>query len=351
MAHPKIVVTGAAGFIGSHVARAALLSGMLVTVTVRNINPELASRVPGVKQVEFDLLTGSQSRLAEILQGAEYLAHVASPFPGGSVTDEEMQVALRGTEKVMRAAKAAGVRRIVLTSSVAAVSGGTHDRKGSVDEPFDEGDWSPETMDSSYAVSKTRAERLAWRLADELDLELSTVNPSFVNGPLLLPRNPTSSEMVRRILEGAMPAVPAVGMNVCNVEDVAMAHIKALTTKDATGSRFIVASGNILMTDVAVAVKERFGPNGWKVKTFPIPWIGMWIYSFFDKQAATVLPMWKKESHYNVGKTEQLLGRALTPAMQTCLDMATSLVELGLVDKGESTRVPVTSTQPTKNEM
>ena len=94
-----------------------------------------------------------------------------------------------------------------------------------------------------------------------------------------------------------MPAVPAVGMNVCGVHDVAEAHVKALLAPETAGQRLIVASGNLLMTELAVAIKEAHGADGWPVKTTPIPWAGMYLYSFFDRQAASVLPMWRKETH------------------------------------------------------
>lgn len=162
---------------------------------------------------------------------------------------------------------------------------------------------------------------------------MTTVHPSFVNGPLLLRREPTSTAMAKRILEGAMPAVPAIGMNVCGVHDVAEVHVKALTAPETVGQRLIVAAGNVLMTELATAIRQAHGADGWPIKTTPIPYAGMWLYSFLDKQAATVLPMWKKETHYDVAASEKLLGRPLQPPMEAALEMAASLVELGVAVK------------------
>ena len=329
----KVLVTGVAGFIGSHVARVALLSGLAVRGTVRGKSYGIEEAVPGVELVVVDLLSSSEEDLVQALTGCDFLAHVASPFPGASVGDEEMQTAVEGTARMLRAAKKAGVTRVVLTSSVAAIGGGADAAKGTAARPYTSADWSPEAMASSYAVSKTAAEKGAWALASELGLEMTTIHPSFVNGPLLLPRAPTSTAMAKRILEGAMPAVPAIGMNVVGVNDVAEAHVKALLAPETAGQRLIVAAGNLLMTDLAVAMKAAHAADGWPIKTTPIPWVGMWLYSFVDKQAAAVLPMWRKETHYDCAATEKLLGRPLQPPMEAALAMARSLVDLGVAVK------------------
>ena len=332
-------MTGVSGFIGSHVARVALLSGLAVRGTVRDAKWTSAVRkaMPGTEVARVDLLNCSEEELATAMAGCAFLAHVASPFPGGDVSDDEMKTAIEGTAKVLRAAKAAGVTRVVLTSSVAAVGGGEHTSKGTAARPFTSADWSPELMSSSYAVSKTQAEKGAWALAAELGLEMTTIHPSFVNGPLLLPRTPTSTAMAKRILEGAMPAVPAIGLNVVGVNDVAEAHVKALLAPDTVGQRLLVAAGNLLMTDLAVAIKRAHGADGWPVKTTRLPWVGMWLYSFFDKQAASTLPMWHKETHCDCAATEALLGHPLQPPMEAALEMATSLVELGVAVKQPTT--------------
>lgn len=361
-------------------ARVALLSGLAVRGTVRGTTHGIDKVLTGLEVVRVDLLHDSEAELVAAMSGCTYLAHVASPFPGGDVTDDEMRTALEGTAKVLRAAAAAGVKRVVLTSSVAAIGGSEDKAKGTASRPFTAEDWSPETMPSSYAVSKTRAEKArlrlclrrrcrrpprpaassaahtrrpaassaaatapplpsqaAWALAGRLGLEMTTIHPSFVNGPLLLPRSPTSTAMAKRILEGSMPAVPAIGMNVCGVQDVAEAHVKAVLDPSTAGQRLIVAAGNLLMTDLAVAIKEAH--PGWPIKTARIPWVAMWLYSFFDKQAAGVLPMWKKESYYDVSAAEQLLGRPLQPPMEAALEMAASIIELGVASRPQGAGV------------
>ena len=142
----KVLVTGVAGFIGSHVARVALLSGLAVRGTVRGKSYGIEEAVPGVELVEVDLLSSSEEDLVQALTGCDFLAHVASPFPGASVGDEEMQTAVEGTARMLRAAKKAGVTRVVLTSSVAATGGGADAAKGTAARPYTSADWSPEAM-------------------------------------------------------------------------------------------------------------------------------------------------------------------------------------------------------------
>ena len=294
-----VLVTGVSGFIGAHVAKSALAAGFAVKGTVRsdawNARLEAALAPSGrIEIVALDLLASTEEEFAAALRGCRYLAHVASPFPGGSVSDEQMAAAVDGTAKILRAAKAAGVERVVLTSSVAAVSntwptagagagagaGAAVAHGKSEGDPFVPADWSVlEGMSSSYAESKTRAEQGARALAEELGLELITVHPSFVQGAMLLPRaeSTTSASLCKRVLEGAMPAVPPVGMNTCSVADVADTHVAALRAPAAVvGARLIVASGNILLTDLATRIAAAH-PD-WPVKTRRLPWFAAKLY-------------------------------------------------------------------------
>ena len=334
-----MVVTGASGFIGSHVAKSTIAAGFKVFGTTRSDrhNEELLAAVPGLQLLTLDLLTSTEDDITALLEGCScrYLMHVASPFPGSSVTDEEMKTAVAGTEKMVRAAKRAGVARLIVTSSVAAISANWpkkgSQRKGTAENPFTGEDWSVlEGLTSSYSRSKTVAEQTARSLCEELDLEIATIHPSFVQGPLLLPRQPTSTALCKRMLEGAMPAVPAVGMNVVSVLDVADAHVQAITAPPA---RYIVAAGNILYTDLARRLAAKYAADGWRIKTRSIPWFVFYCYTFLDAQAAAVLPMWKDETYYDCSNTEAMLGRPLQDAYASCDAMAQSLIRLGVVQK------------------
>jgi len=330
-----VLVTGVSGYIGAHVAKQAVEAGFTVKGSVRSHTHDemLKAVLPDVELVELDL-RGSVEEFAACFKGSRYICHVASPFPGGQVTTEEMKAAVEGTKKVVAAAKLAGVEKLVVTSSVAAVSANREDKGNTRDNPFTPEDWTNlEGLTSSYSESKTKAEQAARALAaEEPTLKLITVHPSYVQGPMLLPRTPTSAAMGKRILEGDMPAVAPIGMSVCHVSDVAAAHVAAMSSTDVVaGTRFIVAAGNILMTDLANKAKERFAE--WPVKTMRAPYALIWLYSFIDSQAAAVLPMWEKTIYYDCSATEALLGRPLRDPMESCLEMMQSLVDHGVAKK------------------
>ena len=126
-----------------------------------------------------------------------------------------------------------------------------------------------------------------------------------------------------------MPAVPPIGMNVCSATDVADAHIAALLAGDASsGVRYLVTSGNILMTDLARQLKARHA--AWPVKTLEAPWLLMKAYSFIDAQVRSVMSSWRKVTYYDSAPTAALLGRELMDGYAACLEMADSLIELGV---------------------
>ena len=228
---PLVLVTGASGFIGSHCILALLASGRYrVRGTVRALGSASTAHLSdhdGLKNATLlpaDLL--SDAGWDDAVAGCDYVMHVASPFPIGAVPEGSLvKPAVEGTERVLRAAARSGtVRRVVLTSSVAAISGGR--AAGDVAErTFDESHWSEPTRQEEYGKSKTLAERRAWALAAELKLDLVVINPSYVIGPVLSKRDDYSSlTMVRRLLNGAMPAVPRLWVTAVDVRD-AVPHL------------------------------------------------------------------------------------------------------------------------------
>ena len=180
-------------------------------------------------------------------QGCDYVLHVASPFPAGrpSHEDELIVPAREGTLRVLRAARGAGVRRVVLTSSFAAIGYGHPPRAA----PFDEKDWTPPAAGvSAYAKSKTLAERAAWDFVagEGGGLELAVVNPVAVFGPVLGPDYSTSIQLVKRMLDGAMPGNPQLYFGVVDVRDVADLHVLAMTQEAARGERFLAVAGDFM---------------------------------------------------------------------------------------------------------
>lgn len=196
--------------------------------------------------------------------GAEYVLHVASPFPADQSADAAAMVeaARGGTLRVLRAARGAGVRRVVVTSSFAAVGYG----HGGGDRVLDEQDWTDLDGDdvTGYVASKTLAERAAWEFAREApDLELTVVNPVGIFGPVLGPDHSSSTGIIRRMLDGGMPVAPPVWTNTVDVRDAADLHVRAMTAPAAAGQRYLALAGEpISFAEVGAVLRHRLGDAG-----------------------------------------------------------------------------------------
>lgn len=323
-----VLVTGVSGFLGSHVALVAQAAGYQVRGTVRNAaqyRQMLEAIAPGISLVELDLMSSTKEDFAAAAEGCTFCIHVASPveLEGG---DDLVTTAVEGTRKVRDGCRAAGVRRLVMTSSCDAIW------KGHTKTAFSAQDWSILEKCDPYEKSKVLAEQVA---CGEDDLEAIAVCPSFIQGPLLLGRACISTQLVAPMLSGGVPLVPALGLNICDVRDVAEVHVRALASKEARG-RFIVDSGTLMLLDFAPVLQAAF--PGHDVGTRAAPWLVMWLISFFNKGAARGLTRWKMNMTFATSDTEALLGRKLRDPTESCLAMARSAVELGLVHKSETKR-------------
>lgn len=262
-----VLVTGGSGFVGVHVVLQLLAAGHAVRTTVRRPDRQadvLAMlREGGAAAENLAFFTADLTRddgWREAAAGCDYVLHVASPLSTSVPKDEnEMIIPARdGTLRVLRAAREAGVRRVVITSSLGAIGYGHTPRE----TPFDETDWTNlgGADVQPYIKSKTLAERAAWDfVAREGDgLGLSVINPAGIFGPVLGPDFSGSIEIVKSLLDGAMPAVPRVYFGVVDVRDVADLHLRAMTARAAKGQRFIAVSGETMsILDIAVAAGTR----------------------------------------------------------------------------------------------
>jgi nucleoside-diphosphate-sugar epimerase len=333
-----VLVTGASGFVAGHCIKALLEDGYKVRGTVRSLSnrakvEHLSTMAPGVELVEADLTSddGWDSAVA----GATYVLHVASPFPAiePDHEDELIRPAVDGTLRVLKAAANAGtVKRVVLTSSVAAVAYGHGDTGGRV---MTEEDWSVVDNCAAYQKSKTLAERAAWdfveSLPDDKKIELSVINPGFVAGPLLSKADGTSAEVVKRLLNRDMPACPQLGFAMVDVRDIAKAQVAAMTTPAAAGSRYICAGEHIWMRDMAKILAKEFGPRGYKVPTGHLPYPILWLASRFDKTLRSTLVFIGRRETVSADKARTELGWSQRPYEETLIDMGNSAIELGLV--------------------
>jgi len=330
-----VLITGGSGFVGSHCIVAALRQGFQVRTTVRSMARagEVRAMVTAggqdgaaVEVVTADLT--SDAGWTDAVAGVDSVLHVASPFPVGVPSDPaELIVPARdGALRVLRAAAAAGVRRVVQTSSFAAVGYGHAPRA----LPFTEEDWtdlSGARPVPAYPTSKTLAERAVWDFAARHPaLEVATVNPVGILGPALGRDTGTSLEMVKRLL-GGVPGVPDLSFGVVDVRDVADLHLLAMTRPEAPGERFLATSGDFMSAlDMARVLRAGLGDRARRVPTQLLPNSLIRLAGRFDQgmaQLATELGQLKNASGR---KAERLLGWAPRPREEALLASAESLL-------------------------
>lgn len=334
---PTVLVTGGTGFLGAHCLLALDRAGYAVRTTVRSAGREPVLRellaaggaptLP-VQVVEADL-TREEGWLAAVT-GCRYVLHVASPFPGEVPKDpQELIVPAReGTLRVLRAARRAGVQRVVLTSSFAAIGYG----HGDVRRPFTEADWSDVGGNiGAYPLSKTLAERAAWDLVRrEGGVELAVVNPVAILGPVLGPDYSTSIALLRRMLRGDLPGLPKISFGIVDVRDVAELHVLAMTAPEAAGERFLAVAGRFMsVADIAAVLRARLGPAADRVSTRVLP---NWLVRLAALRDASIRPslagLGRQKSASNA-KARELLGWQPRPNEEAIVATAESLMACG----------------------
>ena len=265
-----VLVTGGSGFIGSFCVLQLLQQGYTVRTTVRNPKREEDVRAmltvggiePGNKLTFVIADLTKDEGWSEATKGCDYVLHVASPFPIRQPKNENDVIipAREGTLRVLKSAKDSGtVKRVVITSSFAAIGYGHGDSTG----PFNEEYWSDVESNniSAYAKSKTLAEQSAWDFIKNEggSLELSVVNPVGVMGPLLGPDYSTSIELLKQLMAGIVPRAPKIYFNFVDVRDVADLHIKAMKDPKAKGERFLATAGDSLsVLDLSNILQKHF---------------------------------------------------------------------------------------------
>jgi dihydroflavonol-4-reductase len=337
-----VLVTGGSGFIGVHVILKLLAANHGVRTTVRrpDRNTDVLTMLHQGGIAAADRLSFFSADLTqdvgwrEAAQGCDYVLHVASPLLT-SVPDDENELivpARQGTLRVLRAARDAGVKRVVLTSSFAAIGYGHPPRA----KPFDETDWT--VLDSPdvqpYPKSKTLAERAAWDFVarEGGGLELSVVNPTAVFGPVLGPDFSASIGIIKSLLDGAIPLVPRMYWGMVDARDVADLHVLAMTSPAAKGERFIaVAREPVSFLDVARLLRRNLGSAARRVPRFQAPdWL-IRLAATRNVMARHTVPLLGKVRRASAEKARRLLGWAPRGYDEIVTDTTSSLIRLGLV--------------------
>ena len=335
-----VLVTGGSGYIGGWCAIGALEAGYRVRASVRNLSREAEVRARFAKVTDagdrlsfhaLDLLSDDGWDAA--VEGCDYVLHVASPIAVAEPKDAEVLIkpAREGARRAVGAAIKAGVKRVVLTSSVAATS----QAPDGPDSVSDESQWTDlSNKVSAYTQSKTLAEKAAWELIGAAAggaTTLATVNPALVLGPVLGDDFSESIQVIERLVSGRMPGLPRLGFNLVDVRDVADLHLKAMTAPQAAGQRFIAAGEWAWMADLAVLLKAKLGADGAKVPTRKVPDFVLRLAGLFDADIGSVAGGLGKKHDFTSAKAQKMLGWTPRSAEVTALDCAKSLIATGVV--------------------
>jgi nucleoside-diphosphate-sugar epimerase len=330
----RVLVTGASGYIARQVTAELREHGYTVRGTARR-------PVDGLDDVVTADLA-ADAGWAEAVAGCDYVMHVASPFPVGrpKSDDELVRPAVDGTLRVLRAAVGAGVKRVVLTSSIASIVSGYRDAA-----VRSEADWSDLDRSPAYAKSKTLAERAAWDFARESGLDLVAVNPGMVIGPLTTPTVNTSVDVVRRLLTWDVPGSPKMGFSLVDVRDVATAHRLAMESPVAPGNRYIVAGDFMWMRDIAAVLAEEFNVRGYRVPTGSMPTWLLRLVALADPSVRQALDFVGRTELVTADKARSELGWTMRPLRDSIVDTAHSLIELGLAPNPSRKKVSMAGHQ------
>lgn len=332
-----VLVSGGSGYIAGYIIRQLAQDGWTVRTTIRNLAKEQAVRellaVDNERLSFFAADLMSDDGWDDAMAGCDGVIHVASPIPTDAPKHEDELVvpARDGVLRALRAAKRAGVRRFVQTSSAAAIAYGRP--RGTY--TFTEADWT--ILDSPdvypYVKSKTVAERAArdWIMAEGGDMEFVSINPAAVIGPVWGSDFSASIEAVKKLLEGSLPGCPDFGFGIVDVRDVADLHVRALNASGMAGERFICSGPFLKMIDIAHILKEGLGKDARRVPTRKLPDFLVKLSANFDPVVKQVLGELGKVRNMDSSHAKDVLGWEARPPEIPILDCARSLIERGVV--------------------
>ncbi len=337
----NVLVTGITGFIGSHIAVQLLNSGYSVRGTMRNLQRKdsilktLSAHTENSDRLEFvkGELTNPED-WDKAVEGMDYVMHVASPLPFDlkKNADDLIIPAREGTLNVLKAAQKHNIKRVVLTSSIAAIGHG-HNNKV---RTYTEEDWTNLNSRNDtppYVRSKTIAESEAWKFVNQTDVqvELAVINPGYVFGPLLEKDYSDSGEIIRKLLAGEIPGLPKIHFPVVDVRDVAEMHLQALEMKGAAGNRFICVNESSSYQYIAKTLKEAFPEYGKKIKTFEFPDFFIRIYSLFEKDTKAITVELGRKRSYDNSKSRKMFDWTPRSNKEAINSMAKSMIKFGVV--------------------
>ena len=327
-----VLVTGGTGYVAGWVIKELLDRGHDVRATVRSLDK--ARQIGESERLTFAVadLTRDEG-WAEAVAGVDYVLHVASPLGDETTKDPQALIgpARDGTLRVLRAATAAGVKRVVLTSAANAASPSSYTEEGVTDETLWTDPADPALI--PYRRSKTIAERAAWDFMAAYDgpTTLTTVLPGAVFGPILSTANLGSVRIVERLMTGALRGTPRIGLEIVDVRDLADLHIRAMLSAEAGGERFLGTGEFTWMAEMAQALRAGLGDAARKVPRRQLPDLLVRFAALFDPSLRAITVSLGRRNRHSTAKAERVLGWKPRPAAETVVDCARSLIDRGVV--------------------
>ena len=323
----RVLVTGITGYIGQHCAVELLKQGYEVVGSIRSKSKSESTRNAIAKISPADKLTFVEADLLsdkgwdEAVKGCTYILHVASPFVIAEPKNENDLItpAVEGTKRVLAAAKRAKVKRVVLTSSIAAIMSGNGSGK------FGPENWSNLNENiGAYLKSKTLAEQAAWKAVEGGEMELAVINPGGVFGPPISGAvDGQNVKMLTDMIKGKLPMIPDVAMGMVDVRDVARLHVKAMTAPGAAGKRFIAATAEPVSMETLAQVLKKEGYS--KVPSIKAPSILLKFMGLFDREAKGMIPFLGQKAFFDNRATFEVLDWKPTPIETSFREMAAAI--------------------------
>jgi len=337
-----VLVTGGTGFAGAHCILQLLQQGYRVKTTIRSLSKKdkVIEMLKNGGWANFSDLTFLEADLTndknwgEAVKDCDFVLHVASPIflERPKHEDEMIRPAVDGTLRVLKAARDAGVRRVVMTSNFGAV-GYSHKDKTSL---ITEQSWTDpnEKGLSAYNKSKVLAEKAAWEFIGREGggLELAVINPMAIFGPSLGPDLSSGFGLLQKVMDGSMKAIPDISLGIVDVRDVADLHLRAMTHPEAKGQRFLaLAGGTLSLLEIAVFLKEKMPEVTKKTSTKPLPTWLVRLLALFNEKAKAIRPLVGIYRNTSNEKARKLLGWKPRSNEEAVLASAESLVRWGAV--------------------
>lgn len=333
----RVLLTGISGFLGLHTALQLLTQGYRVRGSVRHpdkaVSVQTALRAAGGDISQLDIVRldlVSDDGWDAAMAGCRYLIHMASPLMARSPRDSQLLLrpALEGTERAIRSALSAGVERIVLTSSMAAIAYGHAPVPEAI---YGADDWTDLSGPvNAYQRSKTQAERRAWAMMAEAgrSADLVAVNPAIILGPLLDDDPGTSLQLVQRLLNRSIPALPRVSVTLTDVRDVAAVHVAALAAPEIGGQRLPIGAEALELRTIAQILRTAYPEK--PVPRLNLPDWALRLYGLADRDVAGLVADLGHRRRLESQVAAQMLGRKLRTAQEAVLASAAALISRGL---------------------